>query len=120
MSELNCWKCGEDLSWVTFPLRRLETCRSCEAELHVCRFCEFYDKGVAKSCREPVADEVKDKERANFCGYLVPKPNAFVAADNAQAQSHNELASLFGDEEPEQASSEEAARKGLDDLFGDS
>ena len=33
--------------------------------------CRFYDTRKAKSCAEPVADEVQDKQRANFCGYFV-------------------------------------------------
>jgi hypothetical protein len=44
----------------TLPIRRLEECRACGAELHVCRMCEFYDTGVAKHCRETIAEEVKD------------------------------------------------------------
>ena len=119
MTQLKCWKCGDDVSWVTFPLRRLEVCHSCSAELHVCRFCEFYDTAVAKSCREPVADEVKDKEHANFCGYLVPNPAAFQPPDSAAMQSHDALASLFGDETPpSDIDAEAATRAGLDDLFG--
>ena len=34
---------------------------------------------VAKHCREPIAEEVKDKERANFCDYFKPRPGAYSA-----------------------------------------
>ena len=54
---LRCWKCGVSLADYSLPLRRLEECRGCGAELHVCRMCEFYDTGVAKHCREPVLSE---------------------------------------------------------------
>ena len=67
---LVCWKCGGSLQHLSLPLRRLEACRACGAELHVCRLCEFHDTAVAKGCREPVAEEVKDKTRANFCDYF--------------------------------------------------
>jgi hypothetical protein len=59
--------------------------------------CEFYDTGVAKHCRETVAEEVKDKIRANFCDYFRPTPAAYrpeetSAADRARAQ----LEAMFG------------------------
>jgi hypothetical protein len=94
---LRCWKCGASLAEYTLPLRRLEECRVCGAELHACRMCEFYDTSKAKHCREPVAEEVKDKGVANFCDYFRPtaaayRPEAASAADRARA----ELEALFG------------------------
>lgn len=94
---LKCWKCGASLADYTLPLRRLEECRACHAELHVCRMCEFYDVSKAKHCAEPVAEEVKDKTAANFCDYFRPTPTAYrpgqqSAADRARA----ELEALFG------------------------
>ena len=94
---LKCWKCGTSLADYTLPLRRLEECRACHAELHVCRMCEFYDTGKAKHCRETIAEEVKDKQCANFCDYFKPTPSAYQpgtlsAADKARA----ELEALFG------------------------
>lgn len=81
----------------TLPLRRVEECRSCRAELHVCRMCEFYDVSVAKHCREPIADEVKDKERANFCDYFRPTPTAYRPGDESAAdRARAELDALFG------------------------
>lgn len=117
---LVCWKCGASLEQLSLPLRRLEECRACGAELHVCRLCEFFDPAVAKSCREPVAEEVKDKTRANFCDYFRPRAGAWAAttpADAARAQ----LESLFGgtpsatDAPPAPA---DDARARLEDLFG--
>ena len=94
---LKCWKCGGSLAEYSLPLRRIEECRACRAELHVCRMCEFYDTATAKHCRETIADEVKDKQRANFCDYFKPTPSAYQpgtvsAADKARA----ELEALFG------------------------
>ena len=59
--------------------------------------CEFYDTSKAKHCREPIADEVKDKTAANFCDYFrattgAYRPEAVSAADRARA----ELEALFG------------------------
>ena len=94
---LRCWNCGTSLADLTLPLLRLEECRSCRAELHVCRMCTFYDTRVAKHCREPVADEVRDKIRANFCDYFQPSPDAYKPAEQAAAdRAKSELDALFG------------------------
>lgn len=58
--------------------------------------CRFYDTRKAKSCAEPVADEVQDKDRANFCGYFEPAPGRFRPGDSATEQGRSALESLFG------------------------
>ena len=94
---LVCWKCGADLEALSLPLLRRDECASCRAELHSCRMCVEYDVRVAKHCREPTADEVNDKERANFCDHFRPRPGAYVAPDNAAVDSARaELDRLFG------------------------
>lgn len=121
---LVCWRCGASLSELPLPFGRLYECPSCSADVHVCLMCEFYDPTVAKRCREPVADEVKDKERANFCDYLVPKPDAYSAPDSSQAEAAKaQLDALFGEAPANGAagapkSEAEAAQAGLNDLFG--
>ena len=122
MSELVCWNCGNSLSDYTLPLRRLEECRRCQAELHVCRMCEWYDISVAKHCREPIAEEVKDKQRANFCDYFKPRPGAFSSTPlDEAARAKSQLDALFGGGKPpaaEQASVADKARADLEALFG--
>ena len=94
---LICWKCGVALDELPLPMARLSECPSCSTYLHVCRMCEFYDTSVSRSCREPVAEEVTDKERANFCGYFRAKPNAFNPGDETATQAARaELEALFG------------------------
>jgi hypothetical protein len=115
---LVCWKCGHSLADLTLPLRRQETCRSCGADLHVCRLCEFHDTAVAKSCREPIAEEVKDKTRSNFCDYFRPRPHAFTATGDSASRARAQLESLFGDAQGMPASPEDEARARLEELFG--
>ena len=92
-----CWKCGVSLADFSLPLRRIEECRACRAELHVCRMCEFYDVSKAKHCRETIADEVKDKERANFCDYFRPTAAAYQPGSvSAAERARQELEALFG------------------------
>lgn len=97
--------------------------------------CEFYDTSVAKSCREPVAEEVTDKERANFCDYFRGQPGVHAAGAASEADAAKaKLEAMFGIEsksgdtssaddpesllEHKRAKSDEA-RKQLDALFGD-
>ena len=94
---LRCWKCGASLAELSLPLRRTDECRVCRAELHVCLMCEFYDTSVAKSCRETIAEEVKDKQRANFCDYFRPSDRAYRPGDQSAAdKAKAELEALFG------------------------
>lgn len=122
--ELVCWKCGASIQELLQPLARRAQCPSCRADLHVCRLCRFYDPRVSQGCREPIADAVTDKERANFCGYFQPRPDAYrpqdaAATDLARAQ----LDGLFGggssaganDVDPSSAA--ERSRRELDALF---
>jgi hypothetical protein len=87
-ANLNCWRCGVAIEDEPLPLSRTAECRSCGAELHVCRQCAFYDTTRANQCREPVAELVSNKTRANFCGWFRPQaglqPDEDAAADDAQ------------------------------------
>ena len=122
--ELNCWKCGAPLEDEPLPLSRTAACRRCGAELHVCRFCEYYDVAYARSCREPVADPPSDKLRANFCGYFRARPGAFVAESAGARGARDALEALFGGAGPTGSGAPEddpaaPSRRALDDLFGD-
>jgi hypothetical protein len=121
---LVCWKCGTSLDGLPVPLGRREECPQCRADLHVCRLCAFYDPSVSRSCREPIADEVGDKERANFCGYFTALPGAHKPADSAAADAARaKLSDLFGDgdvkaDRADGKSEGDAARRDLERLFG--
>lgn len=118
-----CWKCGASLDGLPLPLGRREECPACHADLHVCRMCRFYDTSVAHACREPVAEEVKDKARANFCDYFQARPGAYRPADDAPARAAREqLDALFGGDAGGHTagspSDADTAREALEKLFG--
>lgn len=75
---------------------RRDECPHCRADLHCCLNCRFYDRSAPKQCREPQAELVRDKDKANFCDY-------FSFADAPAGTSV--------------ASSAESTRKALEDLF---
>ncbi|HOE15860.1 MAG TPA: hypothetical protein PLX02_00445 [Syntrophorhabdaceae bacterium] len=62
-----------------------DECPSCRSDLHVCVNCLFYDTGKHNSCREPQADYVKEKDRANFCEYFRFKDDDEQRSDRDEA-----------------------------------
>ena len=128
----DCWRCATPAVDEPMPLARESRCRACGKDLHVCRQCTFYDTSKGKSCAEPVAEEVLDKERANFCGYFTLSLRAH--AGNAQADAARaQLAAMFAlsdeassNNAPPDAASllrkreaeAEAAQRALGELFG--
>ena len=118
---LACWKCGASLAETPVPFARVAECPRCRADLHVCRMCEFFDPRVRRGCKEPVADEVSDRERANFCGYFTPAAGPGPGMeDRASQAARAELDGLFGLAPSSTASPGDAdeARRRLDELFG--
>ena len=119
--ELRCWKCTELLEDVLKPMPRLAKCRHCKADLHVCRMCEFYDTTVNNACREPIAEKVNDKKRANFCGYY-QVTSVSTSSKGAEAEANKtSLEDLFGLAEGESGISSSGAdesKQALDELFG--
>jgi len=127
--EVSCWKCGTPLpADLPLPLSRRSKCRRCNADLHACRQCRFYDTSKNNSCAEPMAERVVNKERANFCDYFEPGTAAFTSADKTDSdESREKLEVLFGIESRssdlntmggEILSEEEASREKLNELFG--
>lgn len=116
-----CWKCGASIGHLPFPLGRMSKCDKCKVDLHVCKLCKFYDTTRANQCSEPVADPVTDKQRSNFCGYFVARPDAFKASDSSEATAaQQELATLFGDSVDIPGSNDpDRAKSELEKLFGD-
>lgn len=60
--------------------------------------CSHFDVAVSRACREDDAEEVQEKERANFCDYFSPSAQAFdtgIAAADYKART--QLDGLFGE-----------------------
>jgi hypothetical protein len=93
---LVCWKCGASLAHLSLPLTRHDHCKQCSAALHACKLCEFYDLSKAKHCREPIAEEERDKDRANFCDYFKPRDGAYSGKQQTEAEKAKaQLEALF-------------------------
>ncbi|HEY8270620.1 MAG TPA: hypothetical protein VIG33_06995 [Pseudobdellovibrionaceae bacterium] len=79
---LHCFNCNKEILSI---VGRRDECIQCRADVHVCRNCEFYDPKVYNECREPQADVVKEKERANFCDSFSPRKGGSGGLDKAAA-----------------------------------
>lgn len=92
-----CWKCGAPQHDLLLPLSRTDECSQCGVDLHVCRMCALYDTSRSNACREPIAELVSDKTRANFCGYLELQ-NWTIAKTVAgdEGTDRDALTTLFG------------------------
>ncbi|WP_413287484.1 hypothetical protein [Bdellovibrio sp. HCB337] len=81
---LHCFNCNKEIQ-VGGIVGRRDECPNCRADVHVCKNCEFYDPKAYNECREPQADMVKEKDRANFCDYFSPRRGSSGGVDKAAA-----------------------------------
>ena len=95
---IHCYRCGASLESLSLPFSRQDECPGCGNYLHVCKMCVHYDRNVPRQCREDGAEDVKEKDRLNFCDWYKPSERAFDAdrkADEDQARAA--LDALFDD-----------------------
>jgi hypothetical protein len=64
-----CHHCRKELD-IGLKVGRRDTCPYCDADLHICLNCIFYDTVSYNQCRETQAERVVDKEKSNFCDYF--------------------------------------------------
>jgi hypothetical protein len=72
---LRCFHCGTEIEFADRVGIR-EECPKCRSDVHVCKNCQFYDPKVYNECKEPQAEVVREKERANVCDYFQPGSGA--------------------------------------------
>ncbi len=69
-----CWSCGRDLKSSDYG--RETNCLGCGRPTRVCLNCKWYNPSKPNACEEPVADEVMEKDRPNFCNFFQPSMDA--------------------------------------------
>ncbi len=107
---LVCWKCGAALDAVPQPFSRYARCPACDIDLYVCRLCEHFDARYRTACREERAEPPREPDRANFCDWFKPQPNAYSGSSEAAA-ARSALEELFG------GGGDKTASGALDELF---
>ncbi|HEY4715507.1 MAG TPA: hypothetical protein VII00_00170 [bacterium] len=73
-----CYFCSKGLHIERSPGFR-DLCVHCSKEIHICRNCRFFDENYYNKCREPKAEWVSDREKANYCEYFEFKESSFSA-----------------------------------------
>lgn len=91
---MHCFSCQKDVR-LEEKVGFRDECAHCGADLHVCLNCRFYDAAAYNECREPQAERVVDKERANFCEYFQPGTSSGPPVRDAAADAKKKLAALF-------------------------
>ncbi len=86
-----CFKCKNELN-ITGKPGRGDECPLCASDLKVCLNCRFYDSAAANECREPSAERVVAKDRANFCEFFEFRE---TSAEGAKDDSMKKLKDLF-------------------------
>ena len=89
-----CHACKKELD-VGRDAGRRDECPFCSADLHCCLNCRFYDRAAPKQCREPVAENVKEKAKANFCDFFAFAEAADAARDESAKGARVALDDLF-------------------------
>ncbi len=92
-----CYHCGAALLAPPSGTQvgRRDTCPGCHRDLHACVQCANWDPS-ARVCREPQAEEVRDREVANFCDWFRLGPRGSARADaDARARARAAADALF-------------------------
>lgn len=85
--QVQCFHCQTITNFESKPGFR-EECGKCRSDLHVCKNCEFYDKRAYNECREPSAEVVREKDRANYCEFFSPRsPGGGVMDEKAKLKA---------------------------------
>ena len=64
-----CHHCGREVQLLS-GIQRTDGCPSCHSDLKGCLNCRFFDPGMNNQCREPQAEWVPEKAKANFCEFF--------------------------------------------------
>lgn len=79
----HCKKTNEGL----LQIGRRDECSFCKSDLHVCKNCQMYDPKSYNECKEPSAEVVKEKEKANFCDFYKAQETGKTMDQKAQLLS---------------------------------
>ena len=96
----NVFKCAECGERVMSPddVVAGAHCKRCEAALHSCRNCTYFDTAADKECRQPIEVRIPKKRADNDCSFFKPQ----------------QAVDLTG---PKPEGTTDSARKAFDDLF---
>ena len=90
-----CFFCKQEIH-IEERVGRTEGCPYCRNDLHVCLNCRFYDEKASNQCREPQAEKVTAKDKANFCEYFdFQDTDSLSSAEEERRKAKERLDALF-------------------------
>jgi len=93
---MRCFGCGGETALASGErVGFRDTCAACGRDLHVCRNCGHHDPSAYNECREPNAERVGDRERANRCDYFVPGEPRGPRPGDERSKARSGLDALF-------------------------
>jgi hypothetical protein len=78
-----CNSCGHQRIGLENPTTD-ETCMKCNADLHTCGNCRFFDTTTLWECRENIPVRISPKHARNECTHYQPKVVKDLAADKSR------------------------------------
>jgi hypothetical protein len=89
-----CQECAQEVPIVgRVPFR--ERCPHCDAALHTCTNCKFFDAGSYNQCRENRAERQVEKRRENRCEYFQALPDPPTGEKKTGAGPKQSFEALF-------------------------
>jgi len=93
---MRCFACGAEVALAAGErVGFRDACSRCGADLHTCRNCAHHDPAAYNECREPQAERVAERERANRCDYFTPGAGGGGALAREQVAARGKLDTLF-------------------------
>jgi hypothetical protein len=90
-----CHRCKTEIKIERY-ISRTDACPECGEDVHACLNCMNYDPSAHNRCREPQAEWVSDREKANFCDFFAPnKLTGVTAGKSASEDAKKAFDSLF-------------------------
>jgi len=81
-----CYVCKRELS-LGRVIGRRDECPFCRTDLHCCLSCRFHDPAAPKQCREPAAELIRDKNRANYCDFFAFGESGTTGVQNGEVEN---------------------------------
>lgn len=95
MARYQCHACGREVViTVDVKVRRGDACEGCDADLHCCLNCRFYDKRLDR-CAEDQDRFIRNRDRSNFCDAFVFAEATGPGGRDEVADAKAKLANLF-------------------------
>ncbi len=81
-----CAQCAKTLPPGFTEIELDSKCPHCNADLHTCKNCSFFDPSSRLECSEPIPERVVQKDQANLCPYFEAKTTVEKATTSSKSQ----------------------------------